>query len=196
MTSLDLLVTLFLMHPRMPLAFLATRAQSRRFLQCIDDNFLTQMLEEPTRRDALLDLVLTNKEGLVEDVKVGGSLGCSDHEKMEFRIVGTMHKTSRTETLDFRRANFDLFKKLLGETSWDRALEGREAPESWSIFKHLQTFFKYISSKRKTRENVGPLLNEVGALVTENAEKAEFFALIFTAKAVPQEPQTLEVERD
>ncbi|GAB0207485.1 mitochondrial enolase superfamily member 1 [Grus japonensis] len=32
-------------------------------------------------------------------------------------------------------------------------------------------FFKYINSKRKTRENVGPLLNEVGALVTEDTEK-------------------------
>ncbi|GAB0184039.1 mitochondrial enolase superfamily member 1 [Grus japonensis] len=58
-------------------------------------------------------------------------------------------------------------------------------------------FFKYISSKRKTRENVGPLLNEVGALVTEDTEKVEllnaFFASVFTAKASCQESQTLEV---
>jgi len=48
--------------------------QSRRFLQGIDDNFLMQVVEEPTRRGTLLNLVLTNKEGLAEDVKVGGSL--------------------------------------------------------------------------------------------------------------------------
>ncbi|PKU30254.1 rna-directed dna polymerase from mobile element jockey-like [Limosa lapponica baueri] len=58
-------------------------------------------------------------------------------------------------------------------------------------------FFKYISSKRKTRENVGPLLNEVAALVMEDAEKAEllnaFFASVFTTEANPQEPQTQEV---
>ncbi|GAB0208090.1 mitochondrial enolase superfamily member 1 [Grus japonensis] len=57
-------------------------------------------------------------------------------------------------------------------------------------------FFKYISSKRKTRENVGLLLNEVGALVTEDTEKVELlnaaFASVFTAKASPQESQTLE----
>jgi len=51
----------------------------------IDDNFLMQVVEEPTRKGVLLDLVLTNKEGLVEDVKVGGRLGCSDHEMVEFR---------------------------------------------------------------------------------------------------------------
>ncbi|KGL86842.1 hypothetical protein N301_02901, partial [Charadrius vociferus] len=45
-------------------------------------------------------------------------------------------------------------------------------------------FFKYIGDKRKTRENVGPLLNETGAVVTDDAEKAEllnaFFASVFT----------------
>jgi len=59
-------------------------------------------------------------------------------------------------------------------------------------------FFKYISSKWNTRENVGSLLNEVGALVTEDTEKAEllnaFFVSVFTAKADPQEPQSLEVQ--
>ncbi|GAB0183985.1 mitochondrial enolase superfamily member 1 [Grus japonensis] len=58
-------------------------------------------------------------------------------------------------------------------------------------------FFKYINSCRKTRENVGLLLNELGALVMEEIEKVEllnaFFASVFTAKAGPQETQTLEV---
>ena len=93
----------------------ARQGQSRRFLQSIDDNFPMQMLEEPTRRGALLDLVLPNKEGLVEDVKVGDSLGCSDREMVEFRILrGGSRAIGRIKTLDFRRANFGLFKDLLG----------------------------------------------------------------------------------
>jgi len=57
-------------------------------------------------------------------------------------------------------------------------------------------FFNYISSKRKTRGKVGPLLNEVGALVTQDTEKAEllnaFFASVFTAKTGPQASQSPE----
>lgn len=54
---------------------------------------------------------------------------------------------------------------------------------------NLKGFFKYINSKRKTRENTGPLLNEVGAPVTANTEKVEllsaFFASVFTIKIAP-----------
>lgn len=54
--------------------------QLRRFPLCIDGNFLLQVAEEPMRRDAVLDLILTNKEGLAGNVKVKGSLDFSDHE--------------------------------------------------------------------------------------------------------------------
>jgi len=51
-------------------------------------------------------------------------------------------------------------------------------------------FFKYIKSKRSTRENMGPLLNEAGALVAENTEKAVMEHLhnsVFTSKSAPRE---------
>jgi len=61
-------------------------------------------------------------------------------------------------------------------------------------------FFNYISSKKKARDNVGPLLNEAGVLVMEHAEKAEqlnvFFASVFSIKTGPQESQALEVREE
>lgn len=53
----------------------------QRFLECIR-NFLIQ---GKTKRSDLLDIIHTNKEGLVGDGKVKASLGCSDHEMVEFR---------------------------------------------------------------------------------------------------------------
>ena len=51
-----------------------------RFLEFTDNNFLTQVIKEMMKEDSLLDLILTNKEGLVRDAKVGGSLSCTDQE--------------------------------------------------------------------------------------------------------------------
>ena len=52
-------------------------------------------------------------------------------------------------------------------------------------------FNKDISSKRKTRENAGSLLNGAGKLMTKDMERAEvliaFFALAFPDKAGLQE---------
>jgi len=45
----------------------AEHKQSRRFLECRDDNFLPQVIKEPTRRSVTLDLFLTNEEGLVRN---------------------------------------------------------------------------------------------------------------------------------
>jgi len=76
--------------------------------------------EEPTRRGALLDLILTYNEGLVENVKVKSSLSCSDHEMVEFRILsGGRRVKSRLPILDFRRADFGLLKDLLGRVLGD-----------------------------------------------------------------------------
>jgi len=64
-----------------------------------------------------------DKEGLDGVVKVGGSINYSDHEIVEFKILlGRSKAVSRIATLDFRRANFYLFKGLHGNIPWVRVL--------------------------------------------------------------------------
>lgn len=50
------------------------------FLESIDDNLLSQAVQDPTRNSMLLNLILTIREGLLGDVKLGVSLGCTDYE--------------------------------------------------------------------------------------------------------------------
>ncbi|GAB0209770.1 mitochondrial enolase superfamily member 1 [Grus japonensis] len=59
-----------------------------------------------------------------------------------------------------------------------------------------KSFYRYVSEKRRTRENVGPLQNEMGDLVTQDMEKAEvlndFFASVFTSKGSSHTAQVTE----
>uniref|UniRef100_A0A8B9FNR1 Reverse transcriptase domain-containing protein n=1 Tax=Amazona collaria TaxID=241587 RepID=A0A8B9FNR1_9PSIT len=130
----------------------ARHKQSRRFLDCVEDNFLLQVIEEPTRRGAMLDLVLINREGLVGNVTLQGSLDCSDHEMGEFEILRTVRRAcSKLTALDFKRADFGLFRNLLSKVPCDTALEGRGAQDSWLIFKDqlLQAQERCIPSRRR-----------------------------------------------
>lgn len=69
----------------------------------------------------LLDLVITNRDGLVGKVKVEGNLSCSDHEMLEFMILqGESRTKSRTTALDFKRAHFGLFRDLTAGIPWSR----------------------------------------------------------------------------
>ncbi|GAB0210253.1 mitochondrial enolase superfamily member 1 [Grus japonensis] len=59
-----------------------------------------------------------------------------------------------------------------------------------------KSFYRYVSDKRRMRENVGPLQNETGDLVTQDMEKAEvlndFFASVFTGNCLSHTAQVTE----
>ena len=91
----------------------AVTSKSGKFLK-FEDNFSSQVLSEPTMKDALLHLLFVNRGGLVGGVMIGGCLGHSDHEMVEFKIFGVMRKkVSRVATLDLKRANFKLPRELV-----------------------------------------------------------------------------------
>ena len=74
----------------------------------------------------MLDLVLTNKEGLVGNVKLKGSLGCSDHAMVEFKILRAARRVcSKLTAADFRRVDFGFFRDLLSRIPQDKDLEGK-----------------------------------------------------------------------
>ncbi|KAJ7427992.1 hypothetical protein WISP_02289 [Willisornis vidua] len=114
----------------------AEKRQSRRFLESIEDNSLLQLVNEPTRGGAPLDLLFTNREGLVGDVVVRGCLGHSDHEIIDISILRDVRRAiNKTSTLDFRRADFGLFRRLVWSIPWETTLENKGVREGWTYFK-------------------------------------------------------------
>ena len=131
----------------------ARHARSRRFLQCVEDSFLTQVVEEPRKRGVLLDLAVSNGNGLVRNVKVGDSLGCSDHEMVEFKILCRRSKAkSRIATLDFWRANFNIFQDLCGGILWARVLEAGQHLNSTSSKLKIGASLKKENRRREARD--------------------------------------------
>lgn len=100
------------------------RAQATwRFLKCIDDNFLAQLMEEPTRKSVLLDRV--------SNMKVEESFGYSNHEMVALKILreGSRENSSTTPVV-FRRVSYIIFGALLGGIPWAMALKSQEVREN------------------------------------------------------------------
>ena len=105
--------------------------QSRKLLECTEDNFLSQEIG-----DVILDLFVTNTTELICDVKTGGSLSCNDHALVEFAVLRDVGQAkSKVRTLNFRKAKFWMFKDLVNRTPWETALRDKRAERSWQIFK-------------------------------------------------------------
>lgn len=99
-----------LYHPDICLKDNAAELKKYVFLECVDNDALTQ------------DPVLTNNKELTMDVKVGDCLGYSDHETVDFRN----RAKSRNTTLDFRSADVNLCRHLIGRITWVMSLGRKE----------------------------------------------------------------------
>jgi len=58
---------------------MADHKESQQFLECVEDNFLIQVLGKLPIEEAFLDLILISAEELIKEIKLGDSLGSSDH---------------------------------------------------------------------------------------------------------------------
>lgn len=87
----------------------------------------------------MLDLVFTNKEGLLGNMKYKSSLGCCDHKMVEFKILMVVRRV-HNKSLPWTSGEQTLASSgiCLVEVLWNKALMGRGAQQSWLIFKdHL-----------------------------------------------------------
>lgn len=55
---------------------------------------------------------------------------------VEFSILGGARRgNSKTATLDFQKADFELFRRLVEGVPWDSALESKGVQDGWALFK-------------------------------------------------------------
>ena len=75
----------------------STGGEEQQFIFLIQDSFLTQHVLEPTRGENVLDIVLSSKKELVDNVKIHEPLGISDYNQINFDInVKSESKKKRT----------------------------------------------------------------------------------------------------
>ena len=99
----------------------------------------------------MLDLVLTNAEESVREVKIGGSLGCGD--LVEFVILKNAGLTkSSVRTLCFRRIKLQLLNELLDGITWETLLKDLGTGQSWQLCKDTLLQVQWLSPAKEVKQ--------------------------------------------
>ena len=107
------------------------------FAECLEDNFYEQFVKEPTRGGNILDLVITNEQGLMGELSVEAGLASSDHGMVKWSIyVGVERREDCRESRDYKRADFEGMRAELRGVDWVGLLNG-DVEEDWTSFRDL-----------------------------------------------------------
>ena len=115
-----------------------------KFVECVNDCFLFQHVNEPTRvRGAnepnVLDLIFSNEEGMVKNLIQEAPLGKSDHSVLRFTVKCTPEKQPPQIKSFYEKANYKKMIDMFNESKWEeKILEFPDDVEAqWKIFRDI-----------------------------------------------------------
>ena len=95
------------------------------FLECVHSNCLYQLVDQPTHHrgdqtPTLIDLVISNQNDLVHDIKYNAPLGKSHHSMISFQLDVIVDKDDvvNVEKFIFDKGDYDGMRKFISDKDW------------------------------------------------------------------------------
>ena len=105
---------------------------SHPFIECLSNNFLIQLVDEPTRETNYLDLVLCSDPSLVENLVVDEPFETSDHQLVTFSLVTKKFSRKHTkQTYNYYKADYDEIRQYARMKNWGINLNRFTAKDIW-----------------------------------------------------------------
>ena len=115
--------------------------KNRNFIDCLNDAYLTQVVDKPTRRRTgqranILDLIIVNDEAFISDVDHFSPLGKSDHEVLLFSLYACDKniESVNEKCYDIKSANFDKMREEIKVINWN-ILHDMNVEQCWNKIK-------------------------------------------------------------
>ena len=110
------------------------------FISTTQECLLFQHVLEPTRfrhgqSPTLLDLILSNEDGMISELSYRPGLGESDHVCLEFRIeCYAPAPKEEVQKLNINRGDYDKARTLLTESDWVKDMANLEFDDAFKMF--------------------------------------------------------------
>ena len=135
----------------------------RLFLESVEGAYIKQHVQCHTRQDAILDLVFTDEEDMIDYVESFGPFASSDHNLLKWHITTGSRRVhsgaDRNLYLDYRRGDFDSLRSELSNTDWYDLLGDLSTDESWQLFRGqlLEYEQKYVPKQSRQKRKYKPI---------------------------------------
>ena len=141
------------------------RSSSLEFLESINSNSLSQLVDKPTFGNNILDLVITDNPDRIYQVEVGPPIGCSTknvlHNCLTWSfIVNSLKLVEKTnkKIMLYKKANYDLLNSKFNEIDWKELLADDNIENCYSKF--LSIYDQLISDHVPTLIIKNGLVND------------------------------------
>ena len=135
-------------------------SKEERFLEALRDTFFFQHVNEPTRsrgadEPSTIDLIITDEEYQISELKYLAPLGRSDHSVLSFNFNCCVEPQASQTKYYYGRADFASMKRYLDDSGWienySRSVETLSVEESWVMLKDkiIQLRHKHVPSSNK-----------------------------------------------
>ena len=148
----------------------------RRFIDTIQSTHLHQHVSQPTRyrhdqEPSLLDLILTNEEGMLQNLSHNPGLGESDHECLNFDLCCYKVVQEKSTLPNFHKGNYATIRDRICDLDWVTKLQGDFETAYPAFMEILETAMDgCIPSfpSRKQRRNIYLTMEAVRAVDKKN----------------------------
>ena len=108
---------------------------AKEFCSCLEDNFLYQHIVLPTRKDNILDLVLTDEPHMISDICDLGPLASGDHHALRWKLhVNTVPDETTRYVFDYGRLDLCKIKTELAKQDWHVIFSNKSVEDCWCMF--------------------------------------------------------------
>ena len=100
-------------------------SEEEKFLRTIQDSYLHQNILEPTRKrgddePSILDLIITDEETQISEVKYDSPLGKSDHSTLIFDFNCYIEKTTPSKRYNYEKGDYEAMMNDIEQSKWNQ----------------------------------------------------------------------------
>ncbi|KAF2345972.1 hypothetical protein FHG87_023273 [Trinorchestia longiramus] len=123
----------------------------------MNTNSLQQHVNESTRGNNILDLIMTTTDLSTNGLEVVGKIG--DHQMIDFslEVQDPNTRTQHKQVLNYKQGNFKLMKEELGSYNYEVLMSNENAEECFMILKNkIATATEHHIPRKRIRPTNNP----------------------------------------